>query len=277
MADMKDCSENMRQHRTALVARVLVRVGLIVSLVELLIMLTFSVANWQLSTNVEALVDSLALPILSSPLIYCWVVRPFMLQRDRAIEQVQHMAYHDELTGLGNRRYLQDALHRAVAGFSRYHTYHAVIMLDMDGFKQINDFHGHEVGDAVLREVARRLKAVTRVEDEICRLGGDEFVIVIRAGQETADKAYDKVAVVARKLLQIIEQPFSIGDVTLTLGASIGVRLIDGSEANVQALLKDVDRAMYTAKQRGKGQVAYFELDIESSLDGKVALMRLRA
>lgn len=167
----------------------------------------------------------------------------------KAVEtQLQQAAWHDPLTSLPNRRLLFDRLDRALAAARRTGRPVAVLFVDLDSFKQVNDSHGHSVGDQLLLQVAHRLGRCVREADTLARLGGDEFVAVL------VDVAADDDAqVTAVRMLRRLAEPFYIGDLTVEVTASIGVALT--SSARAKGLLHAADLAMYEAKSAGPGRI----------------------
>ena len=168
-------------------------------------------------------------------------------ERQRLAEQMSHLAYHDGLTGLPNRTRLEDQLQQAIAQARRSGAPLALLFIDLDRFKPINDQHGHAVGDQVLCEVARRLQLGLRSSDTAARLGGDEFVVLL----STLAQA-DDCLLVADKLLLSLAEPMRVGAHDLQVGASIGVAHFPESGADAAALLRSADAAMYQAKLAGR-------------------------
>lgn len=168
-------------------------------------------------------------------------------------EAVRFLAYHDSLTGLPNRRLLDDRLAQALHLAQRRERKLAVLLVDLDDFKQVNDAFGHRAGDAVLREAAQRLGACVRKADTVARQGGDEFVIVLSDVQAEAD-----CSLVAEKALRVLGQELSIDGRPVTLAASIGISLFPADAGDADALLRNADAAMYRAKQRGRNQYEFF-------------------
>lgn len=170
----------------------------------------------------------------------------------------QLLAQHDPLTGLPNRRLLQDRLTQALARSKRAAENMAVLMIDLDGFKAINDSHGHKAGDEVLRVMADRLKGCLRSADTVARFGGDEFVAVISALTQPED-----VALVASKIVESVAQPIpplwttADNSPEVRIGCSIGISLHPGDAGDPEALIRLADAAMYRAKQAGGGRFAY--------------------
>jgi diguanylate cyclase (GGDEF)-like protein len=169
--------------------------------------------------------------------------------RLRDEERTRHEAVHDPLTGVANRTLLRDRLQHAVARSERERGATAVLFVDLDGFKQVNDAHGHAAGDAVLVEVARRMQTAVRPGDTIARLGGDEFVAVCEDVDEEAALA------VGRRLQEAIQMPFSAGGVEHRLSASIGIAL---GASEPEAMLGNADAALYRAKAAGRGRIDLF-------------------
>jgi len=163
----------------------------------------------------------------------------------RSSEELFHRAVHDPLTGLPNRVLLVDRLTQALARAGRQSRELAVLYVDLDGFKTVNDTWRHAVGDEVLRTVARRFAKVVRPQDTVARFGGDEFVVLCEELTEADDAGR-----VARRILKSLSRPIRHREGHCRLGASIGVVLIDG-HTDAEALIEEADRAMYRAKGRG--------------------------
>jgi diguanylate cyclase (GGDEF)-like protein len=171
------------------------------------------------------------------------------LTRLRNEERTRYEAVHDPLTGLANRTLLRDRLEHALARSARERGVTAVLFVDLDNFKQINDAHGHAAGDTALVEIARRLQTAVRPGDTIARLGGDEFVAVC----EGIDA--ESALAVGRRLQDAIQSPFAAGGTQHQLSASIGIALGDSEP---DALLADADAAAYKAKAAGRGRIELF-------------------
>ena len=164
----------------------------------------------------------------------------------RGSEQFRHLAYHDTLTGLPNRRLLDDRLHLAIAQASRRSQRLAVMGVDLDNFKIINDSAGHATGDLVLMAVARRLQAAIRASDTVARLGGDEFVAILPDIEDLA-----AACTVADKITEALAQPIDAGERQYLLGGSVGVAIYPDDGGSARALLARADAAMYEAKRQG--------------------------
>lgn len=159
-------------------------------------------------------------------------------------QQLEAQLHHDELTGLANRKLLQDRFQCAMERAKRNGDCFAVLMVDLDGFKAINDHYGHAAGDTVLVAVARRLQASVRTCDTVARLGGDEFVLLVEAVRDAQE-----VALVSRKLTRILAQAIQLDcGTTVSVGASIGLALYPGDGMDFAHVLCVADQAMYTCK-----------------------------
>jgi diguanylate cyclase (GGDEF)-like protein/hemerythrin-like metal-binding protein/PAS domain S-box-containing protein len=176
-----------------------------------------------------------------------------LVQRHHALESA---ANHDALTGLPNRRLLNDRLAHAVERSKRNQTLLAVCFLDLDSFKPINDTLGHDAGDVVLRTVAQRMKAMLRSADTVARLGGDEFVLLL------CDLAQPQEATeLLRRLMQEVSLPIAIGNQQVQVGVSMGVTLYNQDAGTPDELIKHADQALYQAKAQGKGCYKFYMPD----------------
>lgn len=176
-------------------------------------------------------------------------------ERRRAEEQVAHMAYHDALTGLANRAKLEASLQRALRDANQRKLSLALLYLDLDDFKSVNDGLGHGAGDDLLREAARRLRAVCRPSDILARQGGDEFLILLDALEEEPEKT---AGAVAERAARALGEPFDLEGQKVTVGASVGLSLFPRDARDADSLLKHADSAMYAAKSNGRGRVSLY-------------------
>ena len=180
------------------------------------------------------------------------VFRDVSVAQDTAL-RMAHSAHHDFLTGLPNRLLLDDRIGQAIA-FAPRHTKHiAVLFLDLDGFKHVNDSLGHPVGDRLLQSVARRLVDCVRASDTVSRQGGDEFVVLLSEAAKWVD-----AAIVARRMLAAVAEPHSIDQHDLHITASIGVSVYPDDGENAETLIKNADTAMYQAKENGRQGYQFF-------------------
>ncbi len=174
-------------------------------------------------------------------------------QSEKAARQLSHLASHDALTGLPNRMLLADRLARARATARRHHRQMAVLVVDLDRFKHVNDSFGHQLGDQLLRLVAGELTSCVRHADTVSRLGGDEFVVVL-AELERAEDA----GVVAQKIIDALGRSHSLAGRELHLTVSIGICVFQGDEVTAETLLGRADKALYDAKDRGRGCYRFY-------------------
>jgi diguanylate cyclase len=190
-------------------------------------------------------------------------------ERREAEAHAHYLATRDSLTGLLNRRALQDQLEHAIEMARRHEEGFALIFLDLDRFKTINDSLGHEVGDELLRQVSNRLREETRKSDTVARLGGDEFVVLMEG---LADP--ELVAELADKLIEAIGRPIMAHSYVLTTSASIGVSVFPQDGINSVDLMKSADLAMYHAKQQGRGNWQYFSAELNDRITARHQLER---
>jgi diguanylate cyclase (GGDEF)-like protein/PAS domain S-box-containing protein len=188
-------------------------------------------------------------------------------ERRLAEQRAQHLADHDALTGLPNRRLLEDRLTQALALSTRNRRQTAVVFVDLDRFKAINDTLGHSVGDALLKEIARRLVGQLREGDTICRIGGDEFVVVLPEVNRSAD-----VVNVAQKLIEQLSAPAVIEGNELSITPSLGISVfpVDGRDA--ETLIRNADAAMYHAKEMGRANYQFFTAEMNQAASRRLAL-----
>lgn len=183
---------------------------------------------------------------------HLWVYRDVTVQR-MTMDQLSRKAEHDPLTGALNREGFGKALRLAFAAAQAAGQMRFVLFLDLDGFKQVNDVHGHDAGDQLLVEIAERLKAALRGRDHVARLGGDEFAVLIDAVQDP-----EQVAVICRRLLASVRRPATVGNVTVEVGVSIGVARFPTDGEDWSAVMIAADRAMYEAKRAGRHTFRFF-------------------
>lgn len=175
-----------------------------------------------------------------------------------AQQSILLLAFHDPLTQLPNRRLLQDRLQQAISSSVRSQHYGAVIFIDLDHFKTLNDTLGHNYGDMLLVEVAHRLQDCVREGDTVTRLGGDEFVVMLEDLSKDAKQAATKAKIVGKKISAIINQPYFLQDKEYHISSSIGISLFCNKVVSVDDLLKQADLAMYKAKNSGRNTIRFF-------------------
>ncbi len=176
----------------------------------------------------------------------------------KAIERkVQHLAHHDALTDLPNRTLLTDRLNQALAHVRREDTMLALMFIDLDKFKPVNDLLGHDIGDLLLKEVAERLlSCVKRESDTVSRIGGDEFVVLLARIENEGD-----VEIIAKNILGAVSQPFNIHNHSIDISSSIGIALYPKHGNDAISLMKSADNAMYQAKSSGRNCFVFFAAD----------------
>jgi diguanylate cyclase (GGDEF)-like protein/PAS domain S-box-containing protein len=187
--------------------------------------------------------------------------------RKVAEERVQYLAYYDALTGLPNRTLLQDRLAKALAGAHRQKDKVALLFLDLDGFKNINDSLGHSVGDLLLQEVAQRLKTWGRERDTVARLGGDEFLIMLTDAKNIAD-----IAVAAERLMKAMTAEFVVQGHSFNVTCSIGVSIFPEHGTDCETLIKNADAAMYGAKENGRNNFRFFSDEMNAQAVERLTL-----
>lgn len=185
----------------------------------------------------------------------------------RAEQRLQHMAHHDPLTGLPNRALLHDRLQQAMSHARRHKQLVAVVLLDLDQFKEVNDSLGHDIGDQLLQAAALRLRGCVREQDTIARLGGDEFVLVLEelANQET-------VVDVVSKLRRAMALPYNVANQELVITASTGISLFPQDGRDIRELLKNADAAMYFAKSQGRNAFQFYSSHINAISQARLRL-----
>jgi len=204
----------------------------------------------------------LTVALAATLLVLAWVVvlrkrveQQTILLRESE-EQFRHLALHDALTGLATRLLLRDRLDTAVDAAKRRQTGLALLMVDLDKFKDINDTFGHHAGDEVLRVTADRLLAAVRKADTVARFGGDEFVILL------ADLRDPRIAeIIASKIVKNLAAPISFGELTLPVSVSVGVCWASAKELDAEELTKCADAALYQAKESGRNRYRVFAPD----------------
>jgi len=241
--------------------QVIFRIVAIISVAEFLIMLVFGLIPYELGIFNKAVVDIASLALITTPLIYYWIVSPFVSARDEALSHIDHLAHTDPLTQLPNRRLLYKYLEKYMASTARHKSYGAILLIDLDGFKELNDVYGHDAGDQVLIEVSERIQSIIRSEDVAARLGGDEFVVLLQHIGVDERKAEDSALQVAEKLVDLIKEPIPFNGVILNVGASIGVRQFSSDLVDTETAIKDADIAMYKAKNGGRSRAVLFIKD----------------
>jgi diguanylate cyclase (GGDEF)-like protein/PAS domain S-box-containing protein len=192
--------------------------------------------------------------------------------RNAAEAEINHLAFYDVLTRLPNRRLLIDRLNHALSAGARLGWGGALLFLDLDHFKTLNDTLGHDVGDLLLRQVADRLTDCVREGDTVARLGGDEFVVMLEDLSKHPLDAASQAEIIANKILISISQPYQLGASSYQTTASIGVVLFSENEHSQDVLLKHADIAMYQAKKMGRNTLCFFDPNMQEAINTRAAL-----
>jgi len=187
-------------------------------------------------------------------------------------DEIYTLAFYDSLTSLPNRRMFLERIRRYIASGARHHNYGAILFLDLDNFKTLNDTRGHAIGDMLLVEVANQLKACVRDGDAVARLGGDEFIIMLEGLSTDNQQAATQAESVAQKILESIRKPILLQGFEHHGSISIGIILFRGEELTDDELLKYADTAMYEAKSAGRNTLRFFDPVMQSKLEARMAL-----
>ncbi len=192
--------------------------------------------------------------------------------RKQAEEQIHNLAYFDPLTSLPNRTLLLDRLRQAMTTSNRSGSHGALLFIDLDNFKTLNDTLGHDMGDLLLKQVAQRLRTCVRAEDTVARVGGDEFLVMLTSLGPNEREVASQVEVVGRKILSTLNQVYQLKDVLFNSTPSIGATLFRGHLASVDDLLKQADLAMYKSKEAGRNTLHFFNSEMENVVMERAAL-----
>lgn len=203
--------------------------------------------------------------------VYNALIGEQVAERKRSEEKINELAFFDQMTGLPNRTLLLDRLKQALAASSRSGSYGALLLIDLDNFKTLNDTHGHDTGDMLLKQVAHGLTKSVREGDTVARFGGDEFVMIL-AGLVTKEReAATSVEAVAEKILTSLNQTYQLGDIVFRSTASIGIALFKGVLTTADDLMKQADLAMYKSKSAGRNALRFFDPEMETAVIERAA------
>lgn len=193
-------------------------------------------------------------------------------QRKADEQQINRLAFYDVLTGLANRRLLEERLKRAQAVSRRHQSASALIFIDLDNFKDINDLWGHSAGDQILLQVAQRLSKAVRETDTVARLGGDEFAVLLTDWPHQPGEEESQLEQMAARLLDALSQPYAFEQNSLHLSASLGLVLFDEHQQPLDELLQRAELAMYQAKATGKGRLCFFDTEMQAAVTRRLQL-----
>ena len=193
-------------------------------------------------------------------------------ERKAAEDKIHHLAYFDALTGLPNRRLLMDRLRHGLDLIQRDGQHIALMFIDLDNFKTLNDTMGHDMGDLLLRQVAERLATCVRRSDTVARQGGDEFVVLLEGLPREHDAAILHAEHAGQKVIDALRQPYKLGGVEFHSTPSIGIAIADTQQHSVDDLLKQADLAMYQAKTAGRNAIRFFDPKMQAAVTGRAEL-----
>ena len=187
-------------------------------------------------------------------------------------EFIEHLAYHDQLTGLPNRKMIEKMLTQELSRSQRHKRFGALFFIDLDNFKQINDSLGHHVGDQLLQKVSERISKYIREEDTIGRLGGDEFILLLPEISEEESNAREHASDTAYKVLSLLTIPISVEHHILNIGGSIGITLFPGDSNEPDEVMRHADTAMYLAKSSGKNTFKFYQPFLQEQMQQRISL-----
>jgi diguanylate cyclase (GGDEF)-like protein len=251
---------NIREHRRNALARIVLRTGQPGQAPALEVIQRYDIDDYR--TKTELTFERLHIVVTSALRTYdllCGIIE--------SRRKLAHMVNHDALTGLPNRTLLTDRMDQYLALAQRSHQRVAVLFIDIDGFKFVNDSYGHSLGDQMLCALAARMQERIREGDTVARLGGDEFVVVLNGIQSAGDAAE-----IAKKLLATLPMPLMVGGKSIMITASIGISLYPEDGGDTETLLKNADAALYSAKQNGKNCVQAYNQKLSTVSKERVAM-----
>ena len=192
--------------------------------------------------------------------------------RKLADEEIQQLAFYDPLTKLPNRRLLMDRLQQALAANTRGGEHGALLFIDLDNFKTLNDSLGHDIGDLLLRQVAQRLTGCVREGDTVARLGGDEFVVMLGDLSENSREAAFQSETIGEKILASLNQPYQLAGHDCHSTPSIGITLFAEHHSSLDEVIKRADISMYQAKKAGRNTIRFFDPDVQAAVTARALL-----
>ncbi|MDO9281544.1 MAG: EAL domain-containing protein [Methylotenera sp.] len=193
-------------------------------------------------------------------------------QSKKAEETIHNLAFYDALTGLSNRQLLRERLQQIVAFDPKQQHQGAILHIDLDDFKSLNDTKGHDVGDQLLIEVAKRIRNCTYPDDTVARLGSDEFIVMLELLDMEQEQATREVEKIAERIHNAINQPFSLRDNEYHCTSCIGINLFHNDETSIEEVLRKADAAMFQAKKSGRNKIHFFDVEMQAALEERVML-----
>ncbi len=241
----------------------------------------YFICNHRLSNGEMRTVEVYASPVEVEGKELLFSIVHDITERKQMEAQMHDLAFYDALTKLPNRRMLVDRLGKLLASSTRSHRHGALMFLDLDHFKRLNDLHGHDIGDLLLIEVSNRLLACIREEDSVARLGGDEFVVMLEGLSENLEAAVLQAELVAEKIRAALSEPYLLDRPGVTgegeliehhCSSSIGVTVFRGQDDALEELLRWTDMAMYQAKEAGRNVIRFFDPKMQTSIETRAAI-----
>jgi diguanylate cyclase (GGDEF)-like protein len=244
-----------------------------------LIAATFIASALLLMIQGDAILPQVRLSVVIAAIVVLIVIviRQSLLLIDsellrKAESHIQRLAFYDALTDLPNRRLLSERLRESIAAVARQGFYGAILFIDVDYFKRINDTKGHDYGDLLLIAIAHRLSDNISIDDTAARLGGDEFVVILSLVGETKEQASENAEKIATRLSAVINQPYMLKDSECICSVSVGIALFSGKDKSLEELLKRADGAMYKAKKAGRNRLHFYDERVVAELEARYAL-----
>lgn len=235
------------------IGNIVARIAIIILIIEILIMIGLNVLTFKLSANIEVFIDAFLLVTFSTPIIYLWVIKPFVVMRDKALKEVTYMVSTDTLTALPNREKFLDWLYYTTMIASSKQSKVAVLVLDLNRFKVINDTFGHTVANEVIKKVAENLKHILGPENFLAKVGPDQFAILVE-GVESDDEIYS----FAKKVLHSVEVPIEYNAHTFSIEGCIGISEYPKDATNNEELLRYANNAMRQAKNSAEDNISFY-------------------
>lgn len=201
-------------------------------------------------------------------------IRADITNRKQVEEEAKRMAFHDALTGLPNRRLMGERVRQALVRAEREKHHGALLLMDLDHFKEINDTQGHAQGDELLRQVAERLERAVRQSDTVARLGGDEFVVILDDLGPQIDVATTRAGDLGEKIRVTLDQPYDLKGERVLTSSSIGVVMFSSTADDPDEMLKQADMALYKAKEAGRNSVRFFDPSLQADINNRATLVR---